>query len=336
MTDRPSALTTTAETVRGSTRNQNQPENAQRPPRYVLGRELAQGGMGRIHEGKDLHLGRDVAIKVVTSADPERWQLFEREARIAAQLAHPGIVAVHDLGHFPTGEPFLVMNLVRGRPFDRVIADADSLDDRLGLLPICGAVADAIAFAHDRGFVHRDLKPNNVLVGAFGEVAVVDWGLAKSMADPSQEGDIMGTPAYMPPEQARGAPVGYTADVYAIGAIVYHALTGVPPHGVTQASRALHDARDRPPPLLGVLEPRLPQDLTAIIDKAMAWNAADRYPTAFELAEDLRRFHTGHLVAARRYSPVGRAWRQLRRLGWMGALVLATVMGMALGRLLSR
>ena len=290
--------------------------------RYVLDREIAGGGMGRIFEGRDRLLGRTVAIK--TTRDARGAERFEQEVRLAARLQHPGIVTVYDAGFLPTGEPFLVMKRVLGRSLDRVIADADSLEERLALLPSLTAAVDALAYAHDQGVIHRDLKPSNIIVGAFGETVVVDFGLAKEVSAVeavesselhggggpgiTQEGTVMGTPAYMAPEQAAGESVDTRADVYALGAVIHQMLTGQAP---------------APNVTLRSLEPRLPAELVAIVSKAMALDKRARYPSAFELAEDLKRFQTGGLVAAHRYSPLARVARVARRQRWLVGLVIA-------------
>ncbi|HEX7599828.1 MAG TPA: serine/threonine-protein kinase, partial [Polyangia bacterium] len=158
--------------------------------------------MGRIYAGRDLRLSRDVAVKILRQLDAATIARFEQEIRLAARLQHPGIVTVYDAGFRPSGEPFLVMKLVLGRSFDRAIADADTLIDRLALLPHLATVADALAYAHDQGVVHRDLKPQNVILGAFGEAVVLDWGLAKSLANKVSESseNVLTPPALFAPE----------------------------------------------------------------------------------------------------------------------------------------
>jgi serine/threonine protein kinase len=292
--------------------------------RYVLDREIGHGGMGRVFSGRDLRLGRTVAIKMLRTQDAALAARFEREVKLAARLQHPGVVPVYDAGFWPSGEPFLVMKLVLGQSLARTIRDADTRADRLALLPQVIAAAEAVAYAHDLGVVHRDLKPSNILVGAFGETVVVDWGLAKDLragapdsgspatsplpsAGPGSEGSaagdsptgaVVGTPSYMSPEQSAGLPVDPRTDVYSLGAILHYVLAGTVPQATTP---------------LAVLEPRLPPDLLAIVDKALAADAARRYPSAFELADDLKRFAGGQLVAARRYSPLTRAGRFVAR-----------------------
>ena len=293
--------------------------------RYVLDREIGHGGMGRVFAGRDLRLGRTVAIKMLRAQDAALAARFEREVKLAARLQHPGVVPVYDAGFWPSGEPFLVMKLVLGQSLARTIRDADTRADRLALLPQVIAAAEAVAYAHDQGVVHRDLKPSNILVGAFGETVVVDWGLAKDLRAGAAEspslpapaavaavppdagasalgdsptGSVVGTPAYMSPEQSAGRPVDPRTDVYSLGAILHYVLAGTVPQAAAP---------------LAALEPGLPPDLLAIVDKALAADAARRYPSAFELAEDLKRFASGQLVAARHYSPLTRAGRFVAR-----------------------
>lgn len=303
------------------------------PDHYVLGREIARGGMGRIRVARDRRLGRAVAVKEVLATAGDAARRFEREARITARLQHPSIVNVHEAGLWPSGEPFYAMKLVAGRRLDVVVAEATTLEQRLALLPSVLAVADAVAYAHGEGVIHRDLKPQNVLVGGFGETVVIDWGLAKDLADSSGEpdgrdgrsavgtvdaaetaiGDVMGTPAYMPPEQAEGSVVDTRADVYALGAVLDHVLSGRPAYTGANSVGILEAVKRGPPVPLAQRQPGVPPDLLAIVARAMARDAAARYPTALELAEDLRRYQTGQLVGAHHYSPGQLVRRWLRR-----------------------
>jgi tetratricopeptide (TPR) repeat protein len=313
---------------------------------YVVGREIAHGGMGRIRAARDRRLGREVAIKELLVKDRGLRDRFEREARLTARLTHPAIVAIHEAGTWPSGEPFFSMELVAGRSLDRVIAAATTPTARMALLPNVIAAVDALAFAHSHRIIHRDLKPANILVGEFGETVVIDWGLAKDLGDASAPdlpagpyrasadapdataaGAVMGTPAYMPPEQALGDPVDERADVYALGALLYHVLAGAAPFTGTSAAAVLADVISQRPRSLAARAPGVPPDLIAIVEKAMARAPADRYPSAKQLADDLKRFQTGQLVGAHRYS----TWDLVRR--WIarhraivGASAVATVL----------
>ncbi|MEO8704217.1 MAG: serine/threonine-protein kinase [Kofleriaceae bacterium] len=290
------------------------------PEHYIVAHEIARGGMGRILAARDRRLGRDVAIKEILASTEIAARRFEREARITAQLQHPSIVSVHEAGVWPSGEAFYAMRLVQGRSFDEVIAAATTFDERLASLPTVLAVADAMAYAHGQQVIHRDLKPRNVVVGEFGETVVIDWGLAKQLAvvDPVEPhtpapqttaqpgettvGDVLGTPAYMPPEQAAGAAVDERADVYAIGAILYHLLAGRPPFVAQSHAELIAAVYSESPQRLLELAPTAATELIAIVERAMARDPESRYPTARALAEDLRRFQTGQLVGAHRYT----------------------------------
>jgi tetratricopeptide (TPR) repeat protein len=300
------------------------------PKHYAIGAVLGRGGMGRITVARDRRLGRDVAIKELIAPSDSLRRRFEREARITARLQHPSIVSVHEAGVWPDGEPFIAMKLVVGKSLDLVIAEKTTLAERLSLLPAVIAAVEALAYAHSRRVIHRDLKPHNILVGEFGETVVIDWGLAKELDhdgddDPmpaarapdgdvkTMHGSVLGTPAFMPPEQAAGEPVDERADVYALGAILYTALAGEPPYTGKSADDVLARVLVAPPVPIERKQPRLPADLVTIVGKALAREPADRYPSARELAEDLRRFQTGQLVAAHRYSRAARFVRWVRR-----------------------
>ena len=283
---------------------------------YTILDEVARGGMGRLVRAVDRTFGRQVAIKELRGDRSGLAARFVREARLTAHLQHPGIVPIYDAGRWPNGEPFYAMKFVAGRTLSATIAAAPTLLERLRLVPNVIAVADAIAFAHQERIIHRDLKPDNVLVGDFGETIVVDWGLAKHLGsaeapsppiggDATIAGAVMGTPAYMPPEQARGEDVDERADVYALGALLYHVLAGVPPYrGPAEVVLALVCEAPPPPLPAGV-----PAELVTIVGRAMARDPDRRYATARELAEELRRFAAGKLVATHAYS----AWQLLAR-----------------------
>jgi WD40 repeat protein len=285
--------------------------------RYSLGDEIARGGLGRVVEARDLRLDRTIAVKELLSDGPGEKARFLREARITARLQHPAIVPVHDAGRWPDGLPFYAMKQVSGPSLEAVIEQSETLDDRLGLLPNLTTVVEAIAYAHSVRIIHRDLKPANVVLGPFGETVVIDWGLAKDLSDDRDEtgqillpearpgttlaGSILGTPTYMPPEQARGMKVDERADVYALGAMLYHLLSGKPPYTGETSRQIVDKVLAGPPPSLGDLDRHIPQALVSITNRAMAREPAAR-PSARALAHDLNRFHAGQLVASHDYS----------------------------------
>ena len=290
----------------------------------------AQGGIGTITRARDRELGRPLAIKEVQSPTGASLDRFVREARITMRLEHPSIVPVHDAGRWDSGEPFYAMKLVAGRTLKEVAQEKSTLAERMSLLPNVIAVADAIAYAHDQRVIHRDLKPSNVLLGAFGETIVIDWGLAKDLsllddpeappaspyrrpADATEFGTVVGTPSFMPPEQARGEEVDERADVYALGAVLYFVLSGKAPHEGESSDQVLARVRAQPPEPISEVVAGIPADLAAIVDRAMAREKAERYPSAKQLAEDLKRFQAGQMVAAHRYTLTERAARWVRR-----------------------
>ncbi len=287
-----------------------------------------------------------MAVKELLEPNSQAEVRFIREARITARLEHPGVVPVHDAGRWPNGEAFYSMKLVSDRSLRDVIKERPTLDERLSLLPNVLAVADAIAYAHSNHIIHRDLKPSNVIVGEYGETVVIDRGLAKDLAEAEDEselgagphrtvadeltmaGDVMGTPANMPPEQARGERVDASADVYALDAMLYHVLAGAPPYRGATTDEVPAKVLDEPPVALEQLEPRVPADIAAIVAKAMARDAADRYTSARELADDLKRFQTGKLVSAHEYSAPATVWRWILRhktIVGMGALMVVVI-----------
>jgi WD40 repeat protein/serine/threonine protein kinase len=296
------------------------------PSLYHRGMELARGGMGRIVVARDRRLRRWVAVKELLDRAGLDERRFEREALITARLQHPSIVRVYEAGRWPSGEPFYAMEMVRGQSLDHVLAEKRGLDERLSLLPNVLAACEALAYAHAQRIIHRDLKPGNILIGKFGETVVIDWGLAKDLdaavddpASPASSssddvgltvaGAVMGTPSYMPPEQARGDRVDERADVYALGAILYCVLAGRPPYRGRSSEEVLDEVLTTPPPPVEQHEKGVAPELLTIVRRAMAREPVDRYPTAGELAADLRRFLTGQLVASHHYT----RWQRLRR-----------------------
>lgn len=312
--------------------------------RYVFGGVFAHGGLGQIRRAFDRVLGRTIAVKEMLATSGH--QRFMREAQVTAQLDHPAVVPVHDLGVHADGRPFYCMKLIDGSSLEAVIAAAPTLHQRILLLPNIITVAEAVAFAHSKGILHRDLKPANILVGNFGETWIIDWGLAGYIATP--EGDIIdatqsdvershltrtgewiGTLPYMPPEQRCGQHVDERADVYGLGAVLYHTLSGRRPYADTPDRLLVEHVVTNPPTDLGHLVPDVPPDLLAIVRKAMARDPAARYPDARALADDLRRFLAGRLVAAHTYgfSDVVRRWVHRHR----AVLVVAALGLVALG-----
>ena len=304
--------------------------------RYEIVDRIGEGGMGAVYLARDRELGREVALKVLRLPEPtpeERGRIL-REARILAALEHPGIVPVHDVGVLADGRIFYVMKRVRGERLDTFARGSRPLAERLRVfLQLC----DAVAFAHAAGVIHRDLKPQNVMLGAFGEVLVLDWGVAKVTAGPGASrsiaddrgvtsaiehrspagdstgdtapGTAMGTPGYMAPEQVAGAAiVDHRIDVYGLGGLLQFMLTGEHPGDVTaDAARAadVHPA------------------LRSICARARAAAPEDRYPSVGDLAADVARYLDGLPVSAHPETVFAKAGRVAYRYRTPILLVLA-------------
>ena len=275
------------------------------PPGYELLGEVGRGGMGVVYRARDLALDREVAVKVLADALPPASAAagrFVAEARITARLQHPGIPPVYHVGELADGRPFLAMKLIRGETLAARLLAGGPLDP----LGVFEGIAQAVGFAHAQAIVHRDLKPQNVMVGPFGEVQVMDWGLAKVLVagavEPDEVGAVVGTPAYMAPEQARGEPADRRADVFGLGAVLCALLTGKPPY----VGEGTTDLKVRA--VVGHLRPaydRLDEcgadpDVAALCKRCLAADPGGRPPSANAVAAEvaeLRRAAAGGLVA---------------------------------------
>ncbi len=343
-----------------------------RSGRYLLKKFHARGGMGEIWVTEDSVIGRQVALKKMRGEPrPDQKDQFLREAQVTGQLEHPGIVPVHELGVDEDGQPFYVMKFIQGHTLKEVIADyhasppspstplppgargaSSPLSPQgrgvggegegsvprevqgLKLLQIFQSVCQAVAYAHARGVIHRDLKPDNVMVGSYGETLVLDWGLAKPVGTSDEasdsvpvrltftgdslethEGAIKGTPSYMSPEVAEGrvADVDQASDIYLLGATLYQILTGKRPREAKKVAELLEMARKTPPVPPRRIDRSIPRALEAICLKAMAHRKEDRYATAQALAEDVQRYLAGEPVLAYRENIWERAWRWIKR-----------------------
>jgi serine/threonine-protein kinase len=260
--------------------------------RYEVRSALGQGGMAEVYSAFDRTLGRMVALKVLRdalAADPRAVARFRREARAVAALTHPNIVAIYDVGmDGPT--PFMVTELVAGEPLSTVIwREAPLAVDRAVNIGL--AVAEALAFAHDSGIVHRDVKPANVMVTASGHVKVLDFGIARAAhwTPLTEGGSLQGTAEYVSPEQARGLYLDGRSDVYSLGVVLYEMLAGLPPfRGDTDVAVAFQHLEQQPPPLR-LARPDTPAAVEAIVTRCLAKKPRDRYQDAATLARDLRK-----------------------------------------------
>jgi len=303
---------------------------------YELLEEIGRGGMGVVYQARQVNLDRLVALKMLLFgplAQPEQVQRFRTEAAAAASLQHPNIVAIHEVG-FREGQHFFAMDYVAGRNLAEIVRD--------GPLPARRAagyvqtIAEAIQYAHERGILHRDLKPSNVLIDANDQPKVMDFGLAKRLEKESEltlSGQVLGSPNYMPPEQAaahRGL-VGKRSDVYSLGAILYHLLTGRAPFVAPTVAETLAQVQNVEPVSPTVLNPHLPRDLKTICLKCLEKEPARRYQTAQELADDLGRFLRNEPILARPIGPAGKAWRWCRRKPLVATLAGAAVFFFLLG-----
>jgi len=322
--------------------------------RYVVRELIAKGGMGEVHLAWDRQLQREVALKTLRADldDDTLAPRFVFEARVSGQLEHPNIVPVHDFGTAPDGRPFYTMRWIRGRSLGQIVADGN-LPSAARRLDVFRKVCDAIAFAHAQGVVHRDLKPSNVMVGEFGEVMVLDWGIARvagteagterppaaerlsdDMLDSPQTraGLVIGTPVFMAPELLGGRRdvMGARIDVYALGVMLYKLLTDVLPFS---GPNALHDAKAGRFLPARRRVPTIDRELDAIVGKAMATQPVERYANADELRRDVQAYLEGGDVVAFPRSMIGRAmrWARHNRRIIAPAITTAGVAAIALG-----
>lgn len=325
---------------------------------YELISEIARGGMGVVYRARQISLNRMVALKVLLSgqfADADQVERFRKEARAVAILDHPGIVPIYEVGEFE-GRNYLSMKLVEGRSlasmmgeFDlaatrrRTVADGRTPGPALKvrqreLALLLAEIARAVHYAHQRGVLHRDLKPGNILIDTGGRPHVTDFGLARLIGEEkriTKTDAVVGTPSYMPPEQTF-APreVTVAADVYSIGAIGYELMAGRPPFEAGNAMETLIQLREQEPTPPHLIEPALVRDLETILLKCLSKEPSLRYDSALELAEDLERFVRGEPVHARPVRPHERAWRWARRhpaVAILSTTVTLLVLGVAVG-----
>ncbi|MBA3458349.1 MAG: serine/threonine protein kinase [Deltaproteobacteria bacterium] len=287
------------------------------PPGYALGTPIGKGGMGEVLAATDLRIGREVAVKRMITTEPDSEQItrFLREARIQARLEHPAIVPVHELGVDELGRPFFTMKRLSGQTLAQKLAAGGASQKAVlrALVDVCLAVE----FAHARGVVHRDLKPSNIMLGDYGETYVIDWGIARVIAEDrgegsAQQGDIstlddgstksgalLGTPGYMSPEQIRGLHATAAADVYALGAILFELLAGESLHKRGQAAVATTLSQPTQSPLDRRADRLVPPELDAVCVQALAEMPENR-PRARDLAEKIQAYLDGDRDLERR------------------------------------
>ena len=285
---------------------------------YRLLEKIGRGGMGLVYRAEQRSLKRIVAIKLLLSgnwASEDEVIRFLREAEAAAALDHPAIVPVHEVGEH-AGQYYFSMGYVAGRSLAQRIAESP-LEPR-SAAELTRIVAGAIHYAHSQGIIHRDIKPGNVLLDEHEQPRVTDFGLAKRVegsGDLTATGQVLGTPSFMPPEQAMGRwdAVDARADVYSLGALLYSCITGRPPFQAPTIAATLSQVLNDSPVLPHKLVPRIPRDLETICLKCLEKKPDSRYATAADLADDLRRFLDGAPVQARRLGLIARSWRWCRK-----------------------
>ncbi|HEV8176185.1 MAG TPA: serine/threonine-protein kinase, partial [Gemmatimonadales bacterium] len=329
--------------------------------RYSLKKIAGKGGMGEVWLAEDTDIGRTVALKRMLKARSRQRDQFLHEAQVTGQLEHPGIIPVHELTRDENGEPFYTMKFVHGQTLKEVIADYHAgktkIAEPVGATAKNGATSDpksgaasrevewlrllnifldlcqTMAYAHSKRVIHRDIKPENVMVGAYGETLVLDWGLAKVVGTPdspdtSEEGirqsasvlgtvagTVKGSPFYFAPEVAAGKvnEVDMVSDVYLLGGTLYQILTGHSPREATTITELIDMAKNKQPEAPRKLDPTIPKPLQAICMKALALRKEDRYQSAAALAEDMQRYLAGEPVTAYQENAWERAWRWIKR-----------------------
>jgi eukaryotic-like serine/threonine-protein kinase len=275
--------------------------------RYEIGGVLGRGGMAEVHRGRDLRLGREVAVKVLRqdlARDPSFQVRFRREAQAAASLNHPAIVAVYDTGEDRTSSgatPYIVMEYVEGETLRDVLRREGVLSPPRAMA-FAADICNALDFSHRNGIVHRDVKPGNVMITPEGTVKVMDFGIARAVSDSAatmtSTAAVIGTAQYLSPEQARGESVDARSDVYSVGCLLYELVTGAPPFtGDSPVSVAYQHVREDPR-LPSSVNPGIPADLDAVLLKALSKNPANRYQSAAEMRNDLLRALAGQRVEA--------------------------------------
>jgi len=296
---------------------------------YELLEEIARGGMGVVYKARQVNLKRIVALKLILAgqlAGPQEVARFHAEAEAAARLDHPGIVPIFEIGEHK-GQHYFSMAFVEGESLARRVAQG--VMEPREAAALTKKVAEAIAYAHVEGVVHRDLKPGNVLIDKEGSPRVTDFGLAKRVEGEAggltATGEVLGTPSYMPPEQAMGdaARVGPLSDVYSLGAILYCLLTGRPPFQAANAVETVMQVVTQEPVGPRQLNPAVPRDLETITLKCLEKDPSRRYQSAQELSDELQRYLDGRPIHARPVGTVGRTWRWCRRNRALAATIAA-------------
>lgn len=302
--------------------------------KYILISLLGRGGMGEVYKAWEKTLSRYVALKLLKEIDKDNMMRFEREARLAAGLSHPNIAAIYELG-IHNGKTYIAMQYIEGRTLEKYAGDVE-----LGVRAIHQA-AEALAFAHSKGVIHRDINPRNIMVDDQDQAFIMDFGIARRKQQGStitETGLVVGTPGYMSPEQAQGLNLDERTDVYSLGATLYYLCTHTAPFLGDEAINIVLKVVNEDPPPVRRLNPTVDRHLTTIIEKAMEKDPSRRYGNAKELEEDLRRYRAREPILARRKSFIERAYRRFRqhRLAYAVASIFFVVVASGFSVVLSR